>query len=621
MEQRKKSGKLFLLILAVLFVVSIVPMSIVSFFMYNRTTSLIKKEILEDNFFVLDNVEHNISDIFKKYEQDVIAFAKNYEKGIRAGETQKNYINDFYKFNRNFSYVSVLDSNGKELLRGGEKYKIDYNKTLFPINSQDYVNYIGRLLVGDLQKIKNERVFINLYTPLIYKNQKRWIAVGLNVSFIDKMTRSYNERESILWALYTKEGEVIASSTSKGVVRGDDEKSVELFKEFNDKETAYTGEMLKINKTLYFSAMKNISKLNWKIYYRKRLNTSSKVYMVVKEGYIWMLVGALAFLILCSYYLALIVVKPIKILFEVATKMGEGRFDETPDLIAPNNEIGDLVLAFGEMMDSLKLKTEKILVVQKDLENANQTLETKVEARTRELKSVLDELIKKERLVTIGQMASIVSHEIRNPLAVIKNSAYLIKTKIDNLDIEDPKVERHLSIIDSEIKQANDIISEILGFARTRDLQLNPNNINAYLRDIISSSIVPDNVEIMDEISEQDAKVNIDAEEIKQAIRNLIGNAVEILAEKDTGKIVVSTKIKANAVKISISDNGPGMDEETKEKIFTPFFTTKARGTGLGLAVVKKAINRHNGKIKVLSKLGKGSIFNIYLPIHNEKSN
>ena len=273
------------------------------------------------------------------------------------------------------------------------------------------------------------------------------------------------------------------------------------------------------------------------------------------------------------------------------------------------------------MMDSLKLKTEKILVVQKDLENANQTLETKVEARTRELKSVLDELIKKERLVTIGQMASIVSHEIRNPLAVIKNSAYLIKTKIDNLDIEDPKVERHLSIIDSEIKQANDIISEILGFARTRDLQLNPNNINAYLRDIISSSIVPDNVEIMDEISEQDAKVNIDAEEIKQAIRNLIGNAVEILAEKDTGKIVVSTKIKANAVKISISDNGPGMDEETKEKIFTPFFTTKARGTGLGLAVVKKAINRHNGKIKVLSKLGKGSIFNIYLPIHNEKSN
>lgn len=613
---RKKTGNLFFLILAILFLVSIVPMSIVSFFMYNRTANLIKEEIMEDNFFVLDNIENTILDIFKKYEQDVIAFSKNYEAGVRA-EGQTDYIHDFYEFNRNFSYVALIDSNGKEIIKGGNDYQVDYNRTISAIGQDDYLNYIGRLLIGDLQKIQDERVFINLYTPLIYKNQKRWLAVGLNVSFIDKITRSYNNRESILWSIFTDNGIVIASSIAKGVVRGDDETSTKLFEEFSEKESAYSGEMLKQNKKLYFSAMKNISKLNWKIYYRKKLNTSSKVYMVVKEGYLWMLVAALLLLVLCSYYLSVIVVKPIKVLYDAAIKMGEGKFDETPDLVVPNNEIGDLALAFGEMMDSLKLKTQKILEVQKDLESVNQTLEIKVDARTRELKSVLEELIKKERLVTIGQMASIVSHEIRNPLAVIKNSVYLIKTKIDSLNIKDPKVDRHLDIIDSEIKQANDIISEILGFARTRDLQLNPNNINAYLREIMSSLLVPDNVEIIDQISDQDAVVNIDAEEIKQAIRNLIGNAIEILKEKG-GKIIVATKIKENSVKISISDNGPGMDEKTKEKIFTPFFTTKARGTGLGLAVVKKAINRHEGKIRVISELGRGAMFNVYLPIHKE---
>ncbi len=615
---RKKTGNLFLLILAILFLVSIVPMSIVSFFMYNRTTNLIQEEIMEDNFFVLDNIENTIVDIFKKYEQDVIAFSKNYETGIRESESQRDYITDFYQFNRNFSYVSLIDAKGKELIKGGNDYKIDYNKTISEISQEDYVNYIGRILVGDLQKIKDEKVFINLYTPLTYKNQKRWLAVGLNVSFIDKITRSYNNRESILWSLFTRDGEVIASSIAKGVVRGDDEQSSKLFEEFNDKESAYRGEMLKQNKTLYFSAMKNISKLNWKIYYRKQLNTSSKVYMVVKEGYLWMLVGALLFLILCSYYLSVIVVRPIKILYSAAIKMSEGKFDETPDLIAPNNEIGDLALAFGEMMDSLKLKTQKILEVQKDLESVNQTLEIKVDARTRELKSVLEELIKKERLVTIGQMASIVSHEIRNPLAVIKNSVYLIKTKIENLDIKDPKIERHLAIIDSEIKQANDIISEILGFARTRDLQLNPNHINDYLRDIMSSLLVPDNIEIIDKISGEDVLVNIDAEEIKQAIRNLIGNAIEVLSEKG-GKITVATKVKENSIKISISDDGPGIDKETNEKMFAPFFTTKARGTGLGLAVVKKAIKRHEGQIKVMSKLDEGTMFNVYLPIYKEE--
>ncbi|MCX7647045.1 MAG: ATP-binding protein, partial [Elusimicrobiales bacterium] len=249
------------------------------------------------------------------------------------------------------------------------------------------------------------------------------------------------------------------------------------------------------------------------------------------------------------------------------------------------------------------------------LEKLNRTLENRVEARTRELKSAQEELIKKERLAAMGQMASVVSHEIRNPLAVMNNSIYFIKTKLGAQ--ADAKISKHISIIESEIRQANGIIDEILSFARTRELKPKLTHLNSYLEDLVSTYPFPQHIELEKKFYPSQINVNIDQDEMNQVIRNLIKNAIEVMPER--GKIIIRTDVTAeNMAKIEIEDTGPGIPKDVLEKLFTPFFTTKARGTGLGLAVVKKVIERHKGKVEIISEVGKGTCFKLYLPISNE---
>ncbi|MCK5357018.1 MAG: hypothetical protein KAJ48_01370, partial [Elusimicrobiales bacterium] len=250
---------------------------------------------------------------------------------------------------------------------------------------------------------------------------------------------------------------------------------------------------------------------------------------------------------------------------------------------------------------------------QDELHRLNRSLENRVEARTRELKSAQDELIKKERLAAIGQMASVVGHEIRNPLAVINNSTYFIKTKLSHAGDVEPKISKHLSIIESEIKQANGIINEILGFARTKDLNPRVQPLHSYLEDLIMSFPFPKHIEFVKEFTTENPIVNVDTDELTQAIRNLMNNGIEVMPEK--GTLTMRTVIEDNFVRIDIQDEGSGIPKDVLEKIFAPFFTTKARGTGLGLAVVKKVIDRHNGKVDAWSEVGKGTCFKLFLPL------
>jgi signal transduction histidine kinase len=314
---------------------------------------------------------------------------------------------------------------------------------------------------------------------------------------------------------------------------------------------------------------------------------------------------------------SLVITQPNQALREAAIKLGEGDFDYLPDLSMPNDEIGELAHTFMQMSESLKVKTVEIMSAKTELERLNRSLENRVEARTRELKSAQDELIKKERLAAIGQMASVVGHEIRNPLAVINNSIYFIKTKVNAAAATNPldvKVTKHISIIESEIRQANGIIDEILGFARTRDLNPKLVHLNSYLEDLTMSYPVPPHIEMIKNFSPDNPTVNIDADEMTQALRNLIKNGIEVMPEH--GKIYVRSEVvDAATVRIDVEDTGSGMPKETAEKIFAPFFTTKARGTGLGLAVVKKVADRHKGKVEVTSVVGQGTCFKFFIPI------
>ncbi|MBO7604895.1 MAG: hypothetical protein J6S61_00315, partial [Elusimicrobiaceae bacterium] len=313
----------------------------------------------------------------------------------------------------------------------------------------------------------------------------------------------------------------------------------------------------------------------------------------------------LLFALFMSVYISSIMITPINIMTKAFKKIEQGKEDQIPDLPFPDNEIGALSLAFAKMIDSLKIRFDELRQEREDLEGLNQSLQIRVGSRTKELKTALNELIKKERLAAIGQMASIVSHEIKNPLAVIKNAVYLIKARLGSGT--DVKIAKNFKVIDEEINQANSIIEEILGYARNREQILTTIDLSLYAREILSSYPIPKNIQLTTYFYSEDLPVTIDTEEMKQALRNVVANAIEVMP--DGGMLVVKTKrVKEEGyASLSVTDSGPGIPEELQEQIFTPFFTTKARGTGLGLAVVKKVCARNKVEFKLKSEVGKGT--------------
>ena len=395
-----------------------------------------------------------------------------------------------------------------------------------------------------------------------------------------------------------------------------------------------TEKVLAINKQLGYSrsgevelpngervlvAVANLSLPGWKVYVDQPANVAAQLFVESTFHSFWdvlvLLLAVLAFVLVVSYWVIKPITRPLERLREAAVKQREKEdyVVKKEDVEIPNNEIGELAAAFVDMSGTLHTRRQELLRAQTELAQVNQALEKRVEERTHELKAASKELVKAERLAAIGQMASIISHEIRNPLAVISNATRLIKMLVAS---PDPKLTKQFGIIDSEIKQANSIISEVLGYARTRELMLTTVDLNSYLRELLLSYPFIPGITLKDELDPESVRIKVDAEEIKQAIRNVVSNAIE--AMPNGGTLTVGTKIGRRLVCIYIADQGTGITEEVRHKMFAPFFTTKARGTGLGLAVVGKAISRHKGKLFIHSVPGKGTCFQIYLKIYRK---
>jgi signal transduction histidine kinase len=304
----------------------------------------------------------------------------------------------------------------------------------------------------------------------------------------------------------------------------------------------------------------------------------------------------------------------VRVLREAADRLGKGQFEDLPEIMMTNDEIGDLAQTFLAMSESLKEKTGELIHAKQELEKFTKFLEKRVDARTRELKAAQDELIKKERLAAIGQMASVVGHEIRNPLAVINNSIYFIKTKLGPSLESDQKVAKHIKIIESEIQQANGIINEILTYSRQRELKPERVNLESFIDELVSVYPFPPHITVLKQFDAGNPPVDIDTTEMQQALRNLIGNAIEVMPQKGTVRIRTAMADQGTAA-IEIGDSGPGIPPDVLDKIFAPFFTTKARGTGLGLAVVRKVMDRHQGRVDVESVVGQGTTFRLLLPV------
>jgi len=257
-----------------------------------------------------------------------------------------------------------------------------------------------------------------------------------------------------------------------------------------------------------------------------------------------------------------------------------------------------IILAFEPTKQLLKMMLEKLFPGNRDIFNFIYPLDRKLE---------------EEKSAMLEEMAPVLAHEIRTPLGSIKAAAQYLRSEA----VHDEEG-RLLDVIIEEANRLNGVVSQFLDFAKPYHLNLRRSDINEVVEKALNIATVsgfPENVTIEKELRPDLPLVNIDPEQIIQVILNMVTNAVDAMPEGGTLTVrtrLISTDTGA-AVGISIRDTGRGIKEEDLKNIFKPFFTTRERGVGLGLAICDKIVRNHGGTIRVKSIPGQGSIFHIKL--------
>ena len=256
-----------------------------------------------------------------------------------------------------------------------------------------------------------------------------------------------------------------------------------------------------------------------------------------------------------------------------------------------------------------------------ELERYRQHLEEMVRERTQALASAQNELIKRERLSVLGQLTATVSHELRNPLGVIRTSNFYLHRKIG---AGDPMLDKHFKRIEEQVALCDLIVADLLEYTRGRGVALEQGPIRHWLEKLCDQLAETQNIAIEKHFSETLPPIPHDQEKMRRVFINLTENAayavramaeVQAKAGKAYHPVIRVAATQADAmVAIEVRDNGIGMDEETRRRAFEPLFTTRARGTGLGLANVQKIVAEHNGEVSLVSTPGKGTTVTVLLP-------
>ena len=237
-------------------------------------------------------------------------------------------------------------------------------------------------------------------------------------------------------------------------------------------------------------------------------------------------------------------------------------------------------------------------------------LEVKVQERTKELVEAQAKLLKTERLAAIGELAGMIGHDLRNPLTGIAGAAYYLKSK--HAGTVDARSKEMLQIIERSIEYSNKIINDLLEYSREIKLELAETSPKMIMREVLSCVAVPGNVKVVDETRSK-PKFRVDMEKMLRVFTNLIRNAVDAMPKG--GTVTVRNERAGDNVVFNFIDNGVGMNKETLNRLWTPLFTTKAKGMGFGLPICKRFVEAHGGKISAESEVGKGSTFTVILPV------
>ncbi len=293
--------------------------------------------------------------------------------------------------------------------------------------------------------------------------------------------------------------------------------------------------------------------------------------------------------------------QPITMLEAAASRIAKGDYNRTLTLKS-RDELGRLASAFNHMTA--------------EIQAWNAELTERVEERTRDLREAREQIVRTQKLAAVGELGSGVAHEINNPLTTVIGVAQLLGTEVD------PKsdVAKGLADIITSARRVANIVDTLLRFSQTQVLpemqSVDAGRVINGTLDMFASRLKERRINVKVSI-EDECRFFAQESDMRLALNHLLDNATRVLA--DGGHIdIVARHIEGSAVRITITDDGPGMTEEVRTRVFDPFFTTKNAGSssaqGLGMAIVHQVINEHNGRIVIDSEIGKGTTVNIYLP-------
>jgi two-component system CheB/CheR fusion protein len=268
--------------------------------------------------------------------------------------------------------------------------------------------------------------------------------------------------------------------------------------------------------------------------------------------------------------------------------------------ITAEKKIGGAVLSFSDITEMKAWESNRKLYA-KGLEG--------------KIKEQADKLLQAESLSAIGKTAGMVGHDIRNPLQSMVGEIYLLHSEVAKLPEGEEKknMQESLSSLDQNIVYINKIVADLQDYAATPPTKLEEVDMEKAIRNIISSAKIPKEVAVSISIEKDFPKINLDPSCLKRTLTNLVSNSVQAMPKG--GKLTIKAFRQNGKALITVADTGEGMSDGVKSKIFTPLFTTKSRGQGFGLAVVKKLTEAMGGTVTFESERGSGTKFTLEFPL------
>ena len=440
------------------------------------------------------------------------------------------------------------------------------------------------VLVSILVPLITVELFVWKYSEQFTRETQEWLNVIIHTGYFrdnEKVKQTYSVEIMIFGSDYT------LNSTTLTELPDTEQTAVNLAKKLQLDKVKQTFQAADASS---FTQDVTLGGKHYKVFYR--LVHPGRFYCVLrpmeeivdaKRTLTWSMFGIAAFVTVLVAFISHRIGKnlsePIKDLVGFTEQVAEGNLDEQCE-VKTHDEIGDLTLAFNQM--------------------------------TQELKQSRDKLIQAERLATAGKMSASFAHEIRNPLSSMRMLSQMLMQEPEMPDEQ----RQSLQYILEEIERIDNIVKRLMDFARPTMLNLEQQPLVSALKAVLAlmeANLTHHQIHLVSKLAPNLPDFQFDSDKIKQAFMNVVLNAMEAMSQG--GTLTVTTFKQEDAVCIKVTDTGIGISAEDIEHLFEPFFTRKEKGTGLGLANVKRILEEHNGTVEIESIPNEGTTVSLWLPL------